>query len=756
MAPSTPSKKRARLSGVENACDDSADDQSPRPITQRKTSKAEGQGKSSDAQIDHRKTQSNELAATFQQTKIPEQDSAADDYFCEKCSALDFERIFSSRTSTKILRPIDVGEHSNIVSGLDHQCVFCKLLWDQIGLGAKALAEGSGRLILIASFEDQKISLEISDANGKAWNGLTRNLVPETGTLHLLNPPDKAHRVRHVNLIHPNKLDFVLVRDWLRICQTHYRCQEDHIPKKPLQMRMINCETREIEEADGTEPYVALSYVWGTSEPSKDESRNRVVSPKAASSTIEDVSLPTRLPLTIEDAILATRALNIKHLWVDRHCISGTDEKKKILQIKQMDQIYHQAEVTLVAAAGRDPSFGLPGVFFACQESTCSETTHMLHGKKFSGDPNSKKRARLSEPEEILGCIAEFSRRKLTFESDALNAVLGVLRRFEVAKDIPTYHLWGVPILPPLVHSNQGTADHIRTSWTDGFLAGLCWYADNKIGTKRRFGFPTWSWAGWTCSVSPYSPYYKGKFTPISDQAVSVLIGGYDDSQMHFEQFLGTVVDNVDQPIRDLYLEGLTIDISARCFEMKDKVLSNNSEVLAYPTALGDGRQFHARLYPLCLNEEGSELRWSLDNQKLIGIFLGKVELYHIPHSESQTCESDALSDNGFGDTGCISTDIRHNMGERLEEAFVMVLKEVDGAYQRVGHIALSSKTKWLVDYSTNVATKIFEPMQTLQPYWTRSLARSLGRGEQLKAFEETEHLKPWLESARIRRLRLK
>lgn len=53
-------------------------------------------------------------------------------------------------------------------------------------------------------------------------------------------------------------------------------------------------------------------------------------------------------------------------------------------------------------------------------------------------------------PWKIAESIARYSSRKLTYDSDALNGVLGVLRRFQYAK-YPTCHFWGVPILPPVI-----------------------------------------------------------------------------------------------------------------------------------------------------------------------------------------------------------------------------------------------------------------------------------------------------------------
>ena len=47
---------------------------------------------------------------------------------------------------------------------------------------------------------------------------------------------------------------------------------------------------------------------------------------------------------------------------IDKYCVDQSNEQRKYEQIRQMDLIYSNAEVTIIAAAGEDASFGLPGV----------------------------------------------------------------------------------------------------------------------------------------------------------------------------------------------------------------------------------------------------------------------------------------------------------------------------------------------------------------------------------------------------------
>lgn len=72
--------------------------------------------------------------------------------------------------------------------------------------------------------------------------------------------------------------------------------------------------------------------------------------------------LPKYLPQTIEDAILTAKNLSYDYLWVDRYCIPQEDNEERRQQIYQMNLVYNRAQATIIAAAGDEPNFGLPGV----------------------------------------------------------------------------------------------------------------------------------------------------------------------------------------------------------------------------------------------------------------------------------------------------------------------------------------------------------------------------------------------------------
>jgi hypothetical protein len=98
---------------------------------------------------------------------------------------------------------------------------------------------------------------------------------------------------------------------------------------------------------------VALSYVWGKARCGSAREKDQYHS--------HDGALPP-LPATIEDAMTVTVKLGFRYLWVDKYCIDQNNPSELSLQIGLMDMIYHAASVTVIAAAGNEAHYGLPGV----------------------------------------------------------------------------------------------------------------------------------------------------------------------------------------------------------------------------------------------------------------------------------------------------------------------------------------------------------------------------------------------------------
>ncbi|KFA51975.1 hypothetical protein S40293_10026 [Stachybotrys chartarum IBT 40293] len=146
--------------------------------------------------------------------------------------------------------------------------------------------------------------------------------------------------------------DLAKAKTWLRSCkENHGSSCNQHLDPIPM-MKVIDCQNLTIRPAQPGIAWIALSYVWGHAHASLDHYGS---------------TLPPVLAKTVQDAIQVTKDLGYRYLWIDRYCIDQVstdeaDQKAKALQISLMDQIYHGADLTIVAAAGDNANFGLPGV----------------------------------------------------------------------------------------------------------------------------------------------------------------------------------------------------------------------------------------------------------------------------------------------------------------------------------------------------------------------------------------------------------
>jgi hypothetical protein len=169
----------------------------------------------------------------------------------------------------------------------------------------------------------------------------------ENGHVFCYSPKSSQFSILSPNIV-KRDFDAVLVKSWLEFCRAHHKsCATQS--KRIAGLKLIDCETYKLVPASPEFQYVALSYVWG-----------QVSAPQIppGSSRIPACELPT----SIADAIQVTISLGFRYLWVDQYCIDQEDAISKHEHISKMDMIYHDAELTIVAAAGDDQNYGLPGV----------------------------------------------------------------------------------------------------------------------------------------------------------------------------------------------------------------------------------------------------------------------------------------------------------------------------------------------------------------------------------------------------------
>ncbi|KAN0108704.1 HET domain containing protein [Hyaloscypha variabilis] len=257
---------------------------------------------------------------------------------CRRCREIDLDTLLSRPHKTHVgqaakkLSPASTWKISS--------CVLCSLF--QSTFDYKFWRTQVGRKVPLRTYSSNKME-------DKVWSSITTNLMKiGDSERYLVSQPEGTKGP--VQIIRSEIDSFECVKDWISLCsRNHKMCNLETRTPVPGQ-KLIDCETRAIIPREG-QPYVALSYVWGR--PS-DTSENL--------SSEDPSKLPANLPHTIWDAMTVTKRLGYQYLWVDRYCINQRNKQEQADQVGKMDLIYQNAELTIIAAIGEDPNYGLPGV----------------------------------------------------------------------------------------------------------------------------------------------------------------------------------------------------------------------------------------------------------------------------------------------------------------------------------------------------------------------------------------------------------
>ncbi|KAF4627371.1 hypothetical protein G7Y89_g10785 [Cudoniella acicularis] len=299
------------------------------------------------------------------------------------------------------------------------------------------------------------------------------------------------------------------------------------------------------------EPYVALSYVWGTRKNfTTDTSNIRVHQQQGSLETFLE-----EIPRVIRDAMSLVRRLGLRYLWVDSLCIVQNSKRSWNLNSRVMNLIYGNAFLTICAADGNDAWFGLkaldssahsisqyieecaPGVrlmvsqlaetginasvwntrawtfqerllsrrcliftegrvFFQCRSATMSEDlVSESHGAGWSLDLAKALPQILHELDRrpirvYMNCMSRYSERNLTQPKDILAAFNGVSNLISGVMKAP--FIFGLP--------------------SSHFDLALLWEPLQSVSRRvqeegqdfQDLAFPSWSWCGWKGGPTEY------------------------------------------------------------------------------------------------------------------------------------------------------------------------------------------------------------------------------------------------------------
>lgn len=458
-------------------------------------------------------------------------------------------------------------------------------------------------------------------------------------------------------------IDWDILRHWLRSCSSHHQLCPRIGTKKTsgLSLRVIDCTTRKLVTLPSFgDKYATLSYVWGGSGGPDDDGGGD------DNNDNDGDTLPEALPPLITDSLEAVRHLGLRYLWIDRYCIHQNNHQEKHTLIQNMGYIYANSYVTLIASSSDNPSQGLPGVsikhrdhpqdiccgkytwtslgkgvsvevktsiwnsrgwtyqeallaprrlvfttrqvYFQCQEAYCFEAlgTTFLSGPEHDQPPGFKpvfplQRVGLSKG-EIQNRIYEYAVRHLTYDTDILNAISGVLKTFSDIFGIAS--LCGIPI--PLRPTSTGSTSLACATWTrwmgpnvNSLVVGLGWrfrfFTMDDPQFVRRHGFPSWSWVGW-------------KFQPVPKM---FLVPGFPSE-------VGTPNNSNDWVPLDGCLYYCLSPCAQVSIEFDDGVRlpwdTNKNEILARGNTGNLARTLHIRSWVGRFAESGGVIRSSIDD----------------------------------------------------------------------------------------------------------------------------------------------
>lgn len=307
-----------------------------------------------------------------------------DDSICVKCASLDLRSALQKAAQIRESKAVhknelwhgihiaDVGHHYRELGQTD--CVLCSVLFtSRIGLGQDRTAEddSDGDEIRLIGFlqcadfvlyptnfwyQDSAHLIVVPrpflpDSIDRNYRIPLLDQVHNTGASVLL--PDGNEPAMFAAQAVPALFNVETAQGWLHYCKRNHSLLCGGLNGSSVSgLRLIECSTLTIGEAKSNMSYVALSYVWGGT---------GQFDTKLRCTRYNRHLLPAKLSPIISDAIRVTRALGFQYLWVDKFCIDQDNPVTKHEQIKRMSAIYENADLTIVAAAGVDETYGLPG-----------------------------------------------------------------------------------------------------------------------------------------------------------------------------------------------------------------------------------------------------------------------------------------------------------------------------------------------------------------------------------------------------------
>lgn len=341
------------------------------------------------------------------------------------------------------------------------------------------------------------------------------------------------------------------VRRWFNECTTtHTECRikNQFVPTRLIDVGLPDgsenlklVDTSQSGISDGVElKYATLSHCWGQTK--------HIVTMDVTLKKHEAGIAFSELNRTFQDAVLITRALGLKYIWIDSLCIVQNSDRDWQRESFLMGSVYNGGVINIAADAAEDGDQG----FLSKRKPSCfpytlpgKESQGMLHMKasrrkrwiEYSG--NLRRRAWVLQEYSLSTCSIRYGMNGVVWEcrcacyfdsevlseenqfrrdtralkdfplqincispsspTNKISEVMTVWRRLvnEYSKKELTFEMDVLPALSglaSLIHTATGN-QYLAGIWRCDLPAALQWVPEDPDWRSKTYLAPTWSWA---------------------------------------------------------------------------------------------------------------------------------------------------------------------------------------------------------------------------------------------------------------------
>jgi hypothetical protein len=314
------------------------------------------------------------------------------------------------------------------------------------------------------------------------------------------------------------------LHQWLGACQDlHEECEYrvSSLPTRVLDVHDL--ETIKLRESSGEKAqYIALSHCWGAC-------RTFMTTRETIGQMRSGFSL-AEAPKTFQDAIVVTRLLGIRYLWIDCLCIIQEDVVDWTYEGSKMAEVYGNAYLTITAANSDDDSKGFlalrPFDYYPLKFTSAFNQSEIIYLQAWSPYDSDRELVD-TEPVDTRGWTLQeqyLSPRNLIFGTDQItwrckHAILNegltesgqqkASRRVTNLKNsswedlVIAFCKRSLTFDEDTLPAMAGIASQMAKSKGGRYCAGLWWedmpacllFVQNTESSPSEYRAPSWSWA---------------------------------------------------------------------------------------------------------------------------------------------------------------------------------------------------------------------------------------------------------------------